>query len=395
MFPDFNIHSTPLLILAIQGLLFALLLLWRYVKNQNNTDLFLSLILLIAVWHQTKYTIGFMAWYDTYRNTKINYFLIDLSFFLAPLLYFYIKSVTLPHFRFQRKYGYHFIPGILYILFKIFVYLYDASQPGFENVQNGYLTLNLEFEYSMILFSFLMKMQIAIYLAFTFQHFFQYRSKIQHIFSNAYSLQLNWLRNFLFIYTGLFIYMFIQDLINEMITDLSWMQEWWYYLFTSIAITYVGMVGYFTDTNKLNEINPNKVDVLHLAILESGNSDNNSKKADINQLKDRLEVLTKYMETEKPYLDPNLNLIDLAKSLDMTRAQLSEVINLGIGKNFNDFINERRVEAVKLMIKNERHKELNLLGLAYDCGFNSKSTFNRVFKKWTRQSPTEYIKQST
>jgi len=392
MFPEYNIHSTPLLILAIQGLIFAILLLVRYSKLRNITDLFLGLILLITVWHQTGYTIGFMNWYDTYRNTKINYFLVSLSFFLAPFIYFYVKSISVPHFSLKKKDLYHFVPGILFVLFKVIVFVYDATQPGFDDSQNGYLVTHLEFEYTNVIFGLVMTIQMFIYLALTAKRFYQYRKNLDHVFSNTYALQLNWIRNFLFIYIALFIYMSGQSFINILITDLSWLQEWWYYLFTSIAIIYVGMVGYFTDTSPLNQIKPNESGLINQAIYNSALLTKNAQANSIES-NERLEMLSTYMQTEKPYLDPDLNLIELAKSIKMTRAQLSEVINTEFNKNFNDYINEQRVDAVKEMLKAGKHKELSLLGIAYDCGFNSKATFNRVFKKWTGFSPSQYLKQ--
>lgn len=392
MFPEYNIHSTPLLILAIQGLVFALLLLFRYSRHRNISDLFLGLVLLITVWHQTTYTIGFMRWYDTYRNTKINYFLIDLSFFLAPLIYFYVKSITVPHFSVKKKDLYHFIPGFLYVLFKITVFAYDATQLGFDDSQNGYLVTNLEFEYTNVIFGMMITLQMFIYLFLTAKRFYQYRKNLDHIFSNNYALQLNWIRNFLLIYIALFIYMSCQELVNILITDLSWIQEWWYYLFTSIAIIYVGMVGYFTDITPLNQIKPDQRVVIHQAIYNPSTVVKPTHKNSIES-NERLEKLSHYMQTEKPYLDPDLNLIELARSMKMTRAQLSDTINTGLSKNFNDYINEKRVDAVKEMLKAGKHKELSLLGIAYDCGFNSKATFNRVFKKWTGNSPSQYLKQ--
>jgi AraC-like DNA-binding protein len=76
----------------------------------------------------------------------------------------------------------------------------------------------------------------------------------------------------------------------------------------------------------------------------------------------------------------------------MTRGQVSEVINNGFNKNFNDFVNSYRVNAFKSMLEENKHEQLSLLGLAHECGFNSKATFNRVFKKLTHYSPSEYLK---
>ena len=102
--------------------------------------------------------------------------------------------------------------------------------------------------------------------------------------------------------------------------------------------------------------------------------------------------LLDFMEIQQPYLDPELNLKQLADALQLSRSQLSETINTGFGKNFNDFVNEYRVELVKKLFSEGKQEKLSLLGVAYDSGFNSKATFNRVFKKFTGSSPSEFLK---
>ena len=87
------------------------------------------------------------------------------------------------------------------------------------------------------------------------------------------------------------------------------------------------------------------------------------------------------MLRQQPYLEPELTLSELAKQLNISTSKLSQTINNGLGKNFNDFINEYRVEAVKKMMLDEKKSNFSLLGIAQECGFNSKATFNRTFKK--------------
>jgi YesN/AraC family two-component response regulator len=78
--------------------------------------------------------------------------------------------------------------------------------------------------------------------------------------------------------------------------------------------------------------------------------------------------------------------------LDCTASKLSAHINTAHQKNFNDFINSYRVQEVKQMLEAGKHKTLSLLGIGLDAGFNSKATFNRVFKKLTGMTPNEYVK---
>ncbi len=389
MFPNFNVYSTPLLILVFQGLIFAILLLARYSIKKNISDLFLALILLLTCYSQTCYTVGFMGWYDTYRNTKINYFLYNIAIVLGPLIFLYVRSITTSNFSFKRKDWWHFFLAFLFAFYRIVIFIYDAQQPGFNDTQNGFLKINLDETIIQPVMSFIEFPFLLLYLAFTLQLFYNYRKKIMHYFSNTYKLELNWILSFLILFALLFLYDTIQSIVGVFVTDLSFKQRWWLNLLTAIITLYIGIKGYFTDTTKLNKLNfsfsPSRD-----AIPEKKDS---STKKTISE-KD-IKVLKALMENDKVYLNPELNLSDLAEQANMSRAKVSEVINSGFNKNFNDFVNMYRINAFKNMIKENKHKQLSLLGIAQECGFNSKATFNRVFKKLTNHSPSEYLKSST
>jgi AraC-like DNA-binding protein len=106
--------------------------------------------------------------------------------------------------------------------------------------------------------------------------------------------------------------------------------------------------------------------------------------------KQKLENL---MSTEKPFLNPTLGLPDLAAGLKVTSHELSYLVNEGFGENFYQFVNRYRVEEAKRLLHSKGHQHLNMLGIAYESGFNSKTTFNTTFKKLTGLSPSEYQQQ--
>ncbi|MCK5775871.1 MAG: AraC family transcriptional regulator, partial [Bacteroidales bacterium] len=105
----------------------------------------------------------------------------------------------------------------------------------------------------------------------------------------------------------------------------------------------------------------------------------------------QLNMLDKYMAQNKPYLDAEICLQDLANKIQLSRHQLSALINNEKDMNFYEFINSYRVEEIKKLMSMPENKAIKLLSLAYDAGFNSKSSFNRIFKQSTGTTPSAYF----
>ncbi|MBL4709912.1 MAG: helix-turn-helix transcriptional regulator [Flavobacteriales bacterium] len=97
------------------------------------------------------------------------------------------------------------------------------------------------------------------------------------------------------------------------------------------------------------------------------------------------------MDEEKPYLNGKLSLKEVAAHLDISVNHLSQMINEQLSKSFFDFVNEYRVKEVKKQLEELKYKEFTLLSIAHNSGFNSKSSFNSIFKKLTGFTPSEYI----
>ena len=101
-----------------------------------------------------------------------------------------------------------------------------------------------------------------------------------------------------------------------------------------------------------------------------------------------------HMEEQQPFLQENLSLAMLAAQLQVTSNQLSQVINQKTQSNFFNFVNSYRVVAVKEKLKDPTLAHYSILGIAYDCGFSSKSSFNKIFKETTGQTPLQYQKST-
>ena len=150
-------------------------------------------------------------------------------------------------------------------------------------------------------------------------------------------------------------------------------------------------IGYYSILQQ--EIYPyQQKDVVELGgIFEADRQNVKVKRMTSEQLAFSQQKLLHLMETEKVYLDPDLGLPQLAERLHMSTHDLSFVINEGFQENFFQFINRYRVEEAKILLRSDQHKHLSILGIAFESGFRSKTTFNTTFKKVTGLSPSQFM----
>ena len=167
-------------------------------------------------------------------------------------------------------------------------------------------------------------------------------------------------------------------------------RKYWYYQCFSILLMYISTAGYTNLVKSTLKFNTNVL----VSTEPSENQQNAEPKNDaeetlaLDQWKNKIIQL---FETENIHQKPDLTLTDLADLLDTNRNIISKAINQEFEMNFNDFVNEKRTEAVIEKLKKGEHEKSTLLGIALDCGFNSKTTFNRAFKKYTALTPKQYI----
>ena len=144
---------------------------------------------------------------------------------------------------------------------------------------------------------------------------------------------------------------------------------------------------------------PSEEEEPHSDICEENNRDAETprySKSSLN-VENILEIhaaLIKVLNEKQPYLNPELKLTDLAVLLGVHPNHLSQVINSQCGKSFYDLINERRIQEFIFRLKQKESKQYTLVALAFDCGFNSKASFNRNFKKYIQLTPSDYYKIS-
>jgi AraC-like DNA-binding protein len=350
------------------------------IMNQEASSKWLSVLLFLGALYIAPYMLGYAGWYGSETTRHILFFVPFMQvLFIGPVVYFYIKSLLNPEFKFSKKDLLHFIPGLMYLIYSLVVFITDTiileefyfyADGRDKDLKTWYQLLGLS--------------SMAIYLILSLKHYLSYKTVIFEVLSYADSVLFRWIQNFLISFLLLILIRVVFFFTNP-----QWEQfgsQFWYFICFSGILFYIGISGY-TQAIKASSVIGTEIKEQPLN-LES--EINNTKAVDPVQWKPQLIEL---LESKQLYKNPQLTLLDVAEQLDTTSRTVSAVINSGFQMNFNDFINHYRVDEVKTKLKNGDHKHTTLLGIALDSGFNSKATFNRAFKKSTGASPKDYIEK--
>lgn len=372
----FNTYSTPLLFGFVQGWLYAVLFWVRAWRQGRLSDLLfgcLSCALSFELW---EYMLGFggveILWQE------LNFFPRNFSLLVPPLAFFYLKSQFNPDFRFVRRDLWHTLPFGLYAGYHLLVFAQGADFVRYWEQQIhfplgiGYVEAALQTAVQ------------ALYFYRAYRLYATYQRWIPSQFSDVDAVSFRWFRNFLLAFV-LGIAVGWTMTLTDMWLDLDFWHDWWDELFTAGLIYYITIEAYAQKQLRALHfsIEPLREEVVAMPAKTEKITD-----AELQRWKERLETL---MCEETPYLDPELTLPALAQRLGTNASVLSAVINNAFDRNFNDFINGYRVEAVKKMLQDPANSHYSLLGIGLACGFNSKSTFNRVFKKMTGRAPSDVL----
>ena len=387
---DFNLYSSLLLPFFIQGIVFAAILFLRGIREERLSDRLLGWLLLLNAIKIAYWMFGFAGWYDSHDaySSFMFYFPFNNILWMGPLLYFYFLSLTNTSFRFQKKDYRHFILPFLFLLLIIAKWVIDFGlhRPFAPGVQTQFGTkgplADLEKNDWVDLAGYL---SFFYYLIITIRAFRNYQLYTRQHFSGTEEIRFDWLRNLLYAIAAAVIIFLLFNLAGRMhLIRQTYVFDWYAYLALGIIVYYLSIAGYALRADIKQE--------LHFVPEEKGPvaviSGQETKLAGLEEWK---VLLLQTMEKEKLYLDPALNLTQLSKKLEAGTGVVSRVINEGTGQNFNDFVNEYRVKAVIEKLKAGEQKTQTLLGIAFDCGFNSKATFNRAFKKVMNASPKEWL----
>ena len=380
---QFNIYSTPLLFGFVQGWVYAVLLWVRGRREERLSDVLLGWVLVGGCFNIWEYMLGFGGIEILWR--ELEFFPRGLGVLFAPLCYFYLKSQFNADFRFSRRDVWHALPFLIDTTYHLIVFSF-----GHDVVENWKITVHYPYHIPEIVYAFGL-VQSLYYLWLSLRLYRDYRVWAKTQFSDTETISFRWFRNFVVALTISYIVGFVVTMLDLWL-DLTYWQDWWDELFGAGLIYYLSITGY-AQIQPARRFAFSEQRVLISPTPLPSQPDETAVKTiiltpDLANLRTKLLAL---MATETPYREPELSLADLARRLHTNPVVLSQVINAGLGRNFNDFVNEYRVDECKRQVVNPANAHLSLLGIALDCGFNSKATFNRAFRKFTGQSPKEYV----
>lgn len=297
----------------------------------------------------------------------------------GPFLYLYTKYQTRKA-PFRKSGLLHFLPVLLSLLFLFggFFFLpFEQKVEAFRQAGKGYeiqAFINLAGIY----------ISGLVYIPLTLWKLVRYRKNLKNEFSNTERIQFNWL---LYLVIGI---------------GLIWIPVWFIreepFVYGSASV-FVILLGFFgiRQAGVLGHAPPGASAPQYIPEEpeEPAGPAAASKYQKSSLTGDMAagiyERLVQLMQDEKPYLNPELTLGELAGLLGIHPNHLSQVVNAMAKKNFYDFVNGWRIEEFLRIAEKPESKQFTLLALAFDCGFNSKASFNRNFRNYTGHAPTEYL----
>ncbi len=367
----YNIYNTLILFGCLQGFLLALILLFneRYKKPSN---FFLALLLITVSLSNLKICL-----IDTGATTLypvLKYVPIIWPFFIPSLLYFFVQHLTNSKYRISKKERWLFAPFVINFAFQIILLITFYFQPE-TLVQHEFTIVRLN-----KIKEFLAIVYCLSILVLIINHLKQFEANLKDNYAELSGKSLVWLGRL--IKTILFLWIF-------------WALPYTYAQIQGTSLTYllypfwigISVLIYWVAYSTIS-----RNDVFEAPDFSSlQTSEQVNEKPEISDaIENHYIKLMGLMNEEKLYLDPNLNMTLLAEKMELSNGYLSQIINQKENKNFFDFINGFRVEEVKSKLNNPELSHYSVLGIALESGFNSKSTFNAVFKKTTGKTPSSF-----
>lgn len=303
------------------------------------------------------------------------FFLFGFLLFLeGPVLYWYTQSLIYRDFALQRTSLLHLLPALFYPVYMYAVYYrFDTGDKYAMVIDQPMLSSNPYFE---ILF-WLQKLSLIIYGVLCLYQLLQYRMHLKNNYSSIEKIDFGWLG----LLIGGFLTTWLWILLTQITADT---------IFSPSVSDSMGIIGNYLTFIMINTLV--FYSLAHSDVFEGVSFKPSGRRSDSSEppAPKYIDLLENVMSTEKPYLEHDITLEQLAERVKISPRLLSVIINRHFRQNFFEFINRYRVERAKELLVAEEFRDYTILDVMAEAGFNSKSASNRFFKKFVDMTPTEY-----
>lgn len=290
---------------------------------------------------------------------------------IGPLVYFYVKSILTQNFVLTKKHHIHFYTVVLDLIPSFVIIGYVAG--GYF----GFISAEGTFDLGLFIETYNAYVDIPRWLSLVMYVWFSFQLLSNYTKNSTPQVSLRWARHFVLgfmIFAGIWLLHLLLYLIpassNILLASVGWYPV---YIPLIVLLYWLGINGY---------------------IISFKTHKKSSKSQEISDatVKETISKLEYVMKEEKLFLNPSLKLSDVVQQLNIPQKTISYVLNQHLHQSFNEYVNMYRVEAFKSRLLEEEDGNLTITGIAFECGFNSQATFQRVFKAITKQSPSEFRK---
>ena len=371
-----------ILLLSIGQGLFLLLILLKKNAFRRYSGRFFSLLLILFLWFQFEFLM-------IRTNSKLPIDALYITRFggwlmVGPLLWFYTQSyLNQGKFKWRKTFLWHFIP---FFLFAILIpllsnYLVISGRVRGYGMLTVFDTYNTDLSFSQIFYGLIFVLQFVhafIYTLVSYHHIDRHERQLKNLVSNLKKSEWGWIRSFhmlilvILMTIGILIfYLFVLEIYRRQM-------DYFFVIPTSILV-------YFFSLRAMRNI-----DLIPLQVPEMKNGKYIKSTLSPSSAKEIQDHLLAFFSEERPYLNPDLRLAQLASKMNISSHHISQVMNENLSTNFYDFVNRYRIESAKDLIRSKPNR--TLLQIALEVGFNNKNSFNNAFKKHAGETPSIYRK---
>lgn len=250
---QFGFYSSLLLISFSQGIIYSVLLLVKAIRTENRSNYWLSLFIFLCSLYIAPWMLGFAGWYDNQPYRDILFYTpFQHLLFVGPIIFFYTQNLLNPSFKFLKKEALHLIPGFIYFLYTIAIWIYDKFIFGdYYFYKNG---MDKDFD---DWYQKLGLVSMLVYFVLSIRYYNVYKKLMFQVVSYADTILFKWIKTYLIAFLIMLLLPIFFDIIGIFYPEIkSYQGSWWFFLFFSIIMYYIAITGY---SNPINATIPFKM----------------------------------------------------------------------------------------------------------------------------------------